>query len=234
MKRIIALLLALIIALSLGACSKDESASESSENEESPSGETSSETQSEEEPEEKLDHIRGSIDGLVYTNSAADITFTAPEGWTYYTDEQIATLYNLSSEELLPEETAEILENTDLVYDMYCQNITTGASVNINFENLGILYGALLDEKSYLELSKTNLESSLSGSGMELTSCELVTATVNGKEVSCLDIVINMTNYDVDLYEKIFVKKVSEFMGCITVGALTTDEIDEIVAGLSL
>ncbi|MGN0629276.1 MAG: hypothetical protein ACI4IW_06575 [Oscillospiraceae bacterium] len=233
MKKIIALLLALIMVLSFAACSKDEPVSDNSANENSQSEVSSSEEQSEEEPEEKLDHIRGSVDGLVYTNSAAEITFTAPEGWTYYTDEQIAALYNLSSEELLPEETAEILENTDIVYDMYCQNLTTGASVNINFENLGILYGTILDEKSYLELSKTSLGSTLSGSGMELTSCEVVTATVNGKEVSCLDIVINMTDYDIDLYEKIFVKKVGSFMSCITIGALTTEEIDEIAAGLS-
>ena len=134
MKKIIALLLALIMVLSFAACSKDEPVSDNSASENSRGEVSSSENQGKEEPEEQLDHIRGSIDGLVYTNSAAEITFTAPEGWVFLSDDEIAVLYNLSSEEVLSEETAEILENTDIVYDMYCQNLTTGASVNINLK----------------------------------------------------------------------------------------------------
>ncbi len=206
MKKTLALLLALVMVLSFAACSSND--------------------------EEKLDHIRGTVDGSVYTNDVAGISFTAPDGWAYLSDDELAALYNLSASELLPEETAEALEETDMVYDMYCQNPNTGASININFENIGLVYGKLLDEQSYMEISQTNLEESLSGSGMEVTSCELITANVNGKDVPCIDIVINMTGYGIDLYEKIFVKKVGDFMGCITIGALTEEELDQIIAGL--
>ena len=235
MKKLIALLLALVMVLSFAACSKGEPAPDNSGNKSSQNEESSSEGESESKSnEEKLDHIRGSVDGLTYTNTAAEITFAAPEGWVFFNDDEIAALYNLTSEELLSEETAEILENTDMVYDMYCQNASTGASVNINFENLGLIYGTVLSEESYLELSKANLESTFSGGGMELVSCETVTASIDGKEVPCLDLVINMTDYGSELYEKIFVKKAGSFMGCITIGALSSDEIDQIIAGLSL
>ncbi len=207
MKKTLALLLALIMVLSFASCSSNE---------------------------EKLDHIRGTVDGMVYTNDVAGISFTAPEGWEYLSDSDLAALYNLSASEFLSEETAEKLEKTNMVYDMYCQNVNTGASININFENIGLVYGNILDEESYMEISQANLKEQLSGNGMEVTSCELVTENVNGKDVPCIDIAINMTDYGLDLYEKVFVKKVGDFMGCITIGALTTDELDEIIAGLSL
>lgn len=35
---------------------------------------------------------RGTSEGGVYTNETLYLTFTAPEGWTYYTDEEIANL----------------------------------------------------------------------------------------------------------------------------------------------
>ena len=99
MKKLIALLLALIMVLSFAACSKGEPAPDNSGNESSQNEESSSEGESESKSnEEKLDHIRGSVDGLTYTNTAAEITFAAPEGWVFFNDDEIAALYNLTSE----------------------------------------------------------------------------------------------------------------------------------------
>lgn len=243
MKKLIALLLALVMILSFAACSNDEPAENESEpeNSQSEQPETPDEPSEPEEPAEpeqpKQDRIRGNVDSLVYTNDVAGITFTAPEGRVYYTDEQIAETWGYSSSEILTKESAEALENTDIVYDMYCQNVNTGASVNINFENLNVLYSMILDEKAYLEISKTSLSEAFSAeSGMELKTCELKTMTLGDKEVPYLDITIGMTmeGFSFDLYEKVFVKKAGGFMGCVTLGALDAAEMDQLAAALTL
>ncbi len=233
MKKIISVLLALLMLLSLCACGEDNEvssivssspATSTLESKEETGSETSSEISSGDIAEEKL-FVRGEVDGNVYTNEFAGVRFTAPAGMVFYSDAEIAAVYGAS------EEMFNITLDTSLVYDMYASNAETGATVNINYENMGLLYGAILDADAYLSQSMGGLEDVFnSTAGMSVTSIEKSTATVSGEEMPCINIVIDING--TALYETLVAKKVENYMMVCTFGALTTDEVNAMLAGL--
>lgn len=197
MKKIITLLLALVIMLSLAACGSDAA------------------------------FVRGEVSDNVYTNEASGVTFTAPEGYTFYSDEQIASLYGT---------TAELLhtENLDtIVYDMYCGNVDLNSSINIIYENLTNIYGSILDDASYLTLSLASIETSFEGvEGVSISNISEETITVNGTEYSGAYITLDING--TEFYETIVVKEIDGYMMCCTVAAYDEAEIDNIFSGLEL
>ncbi len=199
MKKIIAMLMALVMMMSLAACGAGG---------------------------EDVEFSRGIVEGNVYTSEFAGITFTAPEGFRFYSDEEIATINGIS-DELLNIDTVETV-----VYDMHCSNEMTGSSVNVNFENLGALYGALLDEESYIDMSLENLDTTFESSGIVISSTEVGTTEISGQEFNSIDLVLDFGG--VIFYETIFVKEVGGNMMCCTVGAIDEAEIENILTGFDV
>jgi len=240
MKKIIFVLLAL---LSLCACgedkpsssvtstptsstveSKTETTSSAVSSEAISSAAASSETSSADIAEEKL-FVRGEVSDNVYTNEFAGVRFTAPADVVFYNDEEIAAVYGAS------EEMFDITLDTSIIYDMYAMNTATGATVNINYENMGLLYGALMDGEAYLSASIDGLEAVFNSTdGKSVTSIEQSTVTVGGEEMPCINIALDING--TALYETLVVKKVENYMMVCTFGALTTEEIDTMLTGL--
>ncbi|MBR4889309.1 MAG: hypothetical protein IKU17_09205 [Clostridia bacterium] len=228
MKKVLSVLLAMLMLLSLVACGEDNKPASSVNN--TPATSTveskdeSSETSSNDIAEEKL-FVRGVVENNVYTNEFAGVRFTAPEAMTFYTDEEIAAVYGAS------EEMFNITLDTSIIYDMYAMNPETGATVNVNYENMGLLYGSLLTAESYLAASKSNLEAVFNNTpGMNVTSLEQSTVNVGGEEMPCINLVIDING--MSLYETLVTKEADNYMMVFTVGALSTEEIDTILAGL--
>ena len=238
MKKILAIILALMMALSLCACGNEpsdepandpvsESAEESSQPEE-PAEEP--EEQPEEEPE--VEAKRGKIENGVYTNEVFGITFSGGDEWYFYNDEEIAATYGIAVEQMLTEEYAQVIEEASLIYDMYAVNVNTGATVNVNYENLGLVYGSVFDEKAYLEIAKTQLETQLSASGISLSKNEVSAVSIGGEEFPCLEVAMDYNG--TVIYEIIVCKKVGQWMGSFTIGSVNEGEPLEIVQKLSL
>ena len=205
MKKIIALTLFFAMALSFGSCSKAKRA------------ETAA---------------RGKIEHNVYTNDSIGMSFSPAEGWVFLSDEEIAGLYSTAVENYFAEETGEIIENADVIYDLYAYNAETGGSLNVNFENLGILYGENYDEESYLAASRENIAAQLLESGMPLSKADFTEVKVHGKKYPCLVLEINMIGEGGLAYpikEMLFARKVGSYMGVVTVTAMTDNEISEIL-----
>ncbi len=233
MKKFLSVLLAVLMLLSLVACGEDSKPASSVNNtpatstpeSKTESSEVSSETSSNDIAEEHKLFERGVVDGNVYTNEFAGVRFTAPEAMTFYTDEEIAAVYGAS------EEMFNITLDTSIIYDMYAMNPETGATVNVNYENMGLLYGALLTAESYLAASKSNLEAVFNDTpGMNVTSLEQSTVNVGGEEMPCINLVIDING--MSLYETLVTKEADNYMMVFTIGALSTEEIDTILAGL--
>lgn len=207
MKKIIAFLLALSMLLCLCACGA--------------------------EPEEEKEFVpaRGTVSNGVYKNEAFGITFKGDGDWYYYSDEEIAETMGVTAEEIFSEEFAEALENTEMIYDMYCAKPSSGETINVNYENLGMLYGTVLDEEAYIASAASQLETSLTGSGISITRNEAGTVAISGKEVPCL--YVTMEVYGTSIYEVIAVKKVGDWMGAITVASLDEASLEKIAAKIS-
>lgn len=196
MKKIIAMLMALVMMMSLAACGAG--------------------------GEEAAEFSRGVVEGNVYTSEYSGLTFTAPEGFRYYSDEEIATVNGIT-EELL-----DVEEIETVVYDMYCIDETNGSTININFENIGALYGALLDEEAYLDLSLENFDTMYASSGITITSSEIGTIDISGKEFTSVDLVLDFGGVSVS--ETLFVKEIGGNMMCCAVAAADEATIEDIIS----
>ena len=96
----------------------------------------------------------GSWNGNVYTNDFLGLKFTLPEGWTRYSDEQIAAAMNLSNEKLNDQKSLVELAKLTVVNYMFVNNPTTGETIVVTTEK------AHLDVTTefYLDNIKTQLE----------------------------------------------------------------------------
>lgn len=97
-----------------------------------------------------------------YTNEFLGITCTLDEQWTFYTDEQIKKVNNITAD-MLDEDIAAQLENANFVYDMMASS-ESGASVSVNIENLG-LSGVAMTAETYLSMQIDTLKTSLEQMG---------------------------------------------------------------------
>lgn len=108
MKKLFSLVLCLVLTLCFCACKRDDG---------------------------KVSLIHGTTEGNKYSNSFADITFTAPEGWSYMTDSELLAVTEDSESEISDEKLQSIFDDVGLAYDMtaYCESLQ--ASVGIVFAN---------------------------------------------------------------------------------------------------
>ncbi|MGI6094024.1 MAG: hypothetical protein ACOYBL_01200 [Lachnospiraceae bacterium] len=231
--KLLALLLAVSMTFSLTACGSSEEAPEEPAEEAVEEEEADEEDAEVEEPEEEIptaeeaaaEFSRGVIEDNVYTSEFGGWTFTAPDGYRFYEDSEIATVYGLS-EDMLGIEAAD-----SVVYDMYCVD-ANGNNVSVNYENLSGVYGTLLDEKSYLELSQSGLKTAFEGiEGMSITSIESGTVDIAGTTMDCINLELSVE--EVPFYETLVVKKVEGYMAICTVSAFSTEEVTTLLAGLA-
>ena len=81
------------------------------------------------------------------------------DDWTYYTDEQLAELSGVVAES--SEEMQKAMEDGKSTYDMFASAMEGLVTINVVYEDLGALYGKLLDEAGYLEIAVPKLEDAL-------------------------------------------------------------------------
>ena len=121
MKKWMTMILSFMMALLLVACSGAE---------EDVRGE-----QSESETIEEKEFSMGETDGLVYENKFIGIGCTLEDDWYFYTDDEIMALNNYTAG-VAGEEYVEIMEGSDLIYDMYAMNDNQYDNINVNLEKM--------------------------------------------------------------------------------------------------
>ncbi|MBP3686174.1 MAG: hypothetical protein J6J21_04005 [Clostridia bacterium] len=245
MKKLMALLLMLCLVWSLSSCALLAANSDSSTTEKAPNvgGEVSEPTpekgeseetqtpedsEKSEEPEEVI--APGKAEGGTYKNEYFGVSLTLPEPWDFYDEEQILE-QNKLTDELFNGALSEAYENAKTFADMMAAD-GLGSSVNANVENLGLLYGAVLSEDEYLDLSVKNLPSAFASAGITDFDAEIETAMVGGQEKSVVAIRLNTNG--VEVFEKIFCVKRASHVLVVTVGALEMDTVDAVLENFTL
>lgn len=183
--------------------------------------------------EQQVDLHRGTVENGVYHNDSMGITIEPGDGWTFLSDDEMATLYGISTDAFLNEDAAESAQNLSIVYDMYCQN-DEGSSINVNFEKTNILGGLILSEKDYLELSSSNLESQIDASSITLLRNELGEIEINGATVPCVYVTIQYNDYGFSIYEAIIAKKTGSYFAAITLAALSESAVEDLALTVTI
>ena len=204
MKKILSFILILAIVFSFAACGKSENNT-------------------------AKEFTRGTVSGNRYENEFLGLGIELGESWVFYTDEQIATLYGLTTD-FLEEDFGEYLKNATIIYDMQAADTESNNNVGINFEKLTELG----------EVQTTNMETFVSS---------LMPTLANSLEsVGCTDVSFELVEYDIDgktfyggktkadlqgfeLYQALICVKCEGYVSNITITSVGEDRIDSILDG---
>ena len=172
------------------------------------------------------DYEVGSMNGGVYTNNFIGIGCTLDENWTYYSDEQLLELNGLVADAVQDEDLSEMLKNNEVIYDMYAAADDGIVTMNICFENLGVLYGTTLDESSYIDIATENAITALESMGYSSVSNEKKSVEFAGAERQCLS--ITGTIQDVPCYEEVICIKQGNYMAVITLASFYENILEDL------
>lgn len=209
MKKLFSLFMIIALSLTLSACS--------------------SEPEVEEEKEEVYEtFVRGEWVDNVYTNDFLGFSFTLPENWTLASDEELLSMLETATDEMLSEEMKEqydkAIESAQSFYEFAVFNLTTGESMLLNIEDLSKTVGAiLLSEDQFIDALETNF-GSVEGVKFEILNREDVSLSMGKFRV------LNINVNDV-MTQKYYVMKDGKYMISFIVGYLNQahDGVDSIL-----
>lgn len=226
MKKWIALLLAALLVLSLAACSSG-SKPDTPATEQAPA-DTQADTQADTPAptEAEVDFETGTVNGQTYTNDLLGISLTLDDGWRFLNRDEINEVLGVTSSLVSDEEIAKSLENGNSYMDMYAMQETTGATLNINVQKVG-LSAFLLKEDTVLKESESSVVSALESMGLSNIAYNPGTMNFAGKEHACADISGEISG--VTLYEKQVCIIKGSYVASITVSTVNENGTDTIL-----
>ena len=204
MKKILAIILAFVLCFA--GCSGENSVSEP------------------EKPEEFVP-ARGTVENGIYKNSAFGVSFSAEEDWYFLSDSEIAQTMGIAAEEMFGEGTEVEPGN---IYDMYCVDMETNATVSVNYENVAGTEN-ITNEGAYLEIVTSQIVSAGASSGVK--DAFIGDVEIGGVKITCLNIELEVSG--AKIYEKIVAKQIGDWMCSITVASLSETEMEDLIGRIS-
>ena len=222
MKKVFCIILSMLMLLSLFGCTGNTDP-------EDIRGEVSGTTEGKQE--EKPEFSLGDTTGSTYTNDFLGISCTLPEGWVFYTDEQMKELNNLVGD-YMDEEVAEQLKNATIIYDIIAQNTTDGSSINVAMEKLNVIQIVSLDVKKALEAQIDGIKSTYANIGYTDVQVEYQKLTVDGKEFDSLKIQAKLQG--LDFTGVLFAFPKGDYLANVTVCSLSADTVNSILDSITV
>lgn len=227
MKRIFALVLALTMVLSMTACG---GASDVRGDVQTAAATEPRGTVEATEPEEASVSM-GTSSGNVYTNQFLGLGCKLGEEWTFLSEEEILANNQMTNEMVAGsnEELAKKMENSPSFMDMMAMVQTTGSTVNVTLENLGLVYGTVIDEDKYLELGTANLDEAMAAIGVTNMQVELVSVPFAGTTAKGYRLTGEIEG--TPLYQTAVCWKVGKYMAFISSSSFFEDTTMEALNG---
>lgn len=222
MKKVFCIILSMLMLLSLFGCTGNTDP-------EDIRGEVSGTTEGNQE--EKPEFSLGDTTGSTYTNDFLGISCTLPEGWVFYTDEQMKELNNLVGD-YMDEEVAEQLKNATIIYDIIAQNTTDGSSINVAMEKLNVIQIVSLDVKKALEAQIDGIKSTYANIGYTDVQVEYQKLTVDGKEFDSLKIQAKVQG--LDFTGVLFAFPKGDYLANVTVCSLSADTVNSVIGSITV
>lgn len=167
----------------------------------------------------------GSTSGNRWENEFIGIGCKLDENWIFMSDEEIRQNNQLAND-LVGDEYKEALESADVIYDMMASHANGTDTVSASMEKLS---GAalLINEETYIELSKESLEGTIISMGVENVQTTAEEITFAGE--SHYGIRLEGEYSGIKIYETLIAVKCSGYMACVTVCTWVEDGTQEIL-----
>ena len=222
MKKVFCIILSMLMLLSLFGCTGNTDP-------EDIRGEVSGTTEGTQE--EKPEFSLGDTTGSTYTNDFLGISCTLPEGWVFYTDEQIKEQNNIT-ENYLDEEVIEQLKKAPLIYDMIAKNMTDGSNINVTMTKLNAAQIGNLNIKDVLEAEIDTIKSTYANIGYSDVQVEYQKLTVDGKEFDSLKIQAKFQSLNFSSILFAFLK--GDYLANVTVCSLSADTVNSVIGSITV
>lgn len=228
MKNKIAIIIAMCLILSLVACVSRPTILSAENTEAIEATVTVTKPTSTTEPD-KLEAVRGRVSEDAYVNEMLDLKIVKPEGWVFYTDEQIAQVNNLTYEAMQDSDIAEQISKNGQFMDMMMSDVN-GNSVNLVLQARQPLLSLYTDEQAFA-MNEESMKTLLASSGMIVTTYETVNMQIGGEERSVLHMVLE-TSQQINEYQ-IWYRNDERYMGILTVTTIGETEPQSILDGVT-
>lgn len=202
MKKLFSLLLAALMLFGITACG----------------------TSDPQETTEPAGPILGITEGNTYTNAFFGMGCTMDESWIVANEEQLAQIMGVTTDAL----TEANLDSSGTAYSFYAASSDGLSSVNIVMENLGLVYGTILDAKTYAETSAQQLPAAMESLGLSNVTTEVTTVTFAGQEHTAIKLSAAMSG--INFYETLVCIKQGSYMAVITAASYYENTTDDILA----
>ena len=219
MKRSIGIVLAGVLLVCLCACQSEPQVSE-------PTQTTAPSTPPMVSPGVKDPQLGDFADGI-YTNDFLGIRCQVDEAWTVYSDAQLAQLNGLVLETMTDADLVEQLKKSNVAHLFYAAADGGHRTVNVVLENIGVVNGVLLDEKTYMALSVEQLPAALQSMGLTNVTAVAATESFAGTDHAAVRVRGELSG--VNFYEKIICIKTGSYFGLVTVASYHNDETDALL-----
>ena len=166
-----------------------------------------------------------------YKNDFLGISCTLPEEWTFYTDQQILEMNSLTGE-FLDEETAKLVEDAAIIYDMMAVKQEDGSTISVNLEKLSAVQLLALDIQASLEAQIDTIISTYENMGYTDVQVVSEKITVDGKEYDNLTITAKIM--DLDFYAHCFAFRKGSYLANVTVCSMLEDSTATYLSYLSI
>lgn len=238
LRSITAVLLALCTVLPLSSCGMlDNDVGSDNDDDVINEGDNSSGTNSADTDESYVNsNVKGGVytednGGVRYTNDDIGATVLFDSNWYVADMTELAGMINLTvdtSSGQSSSDIANLMRESNTFFDLYTLSSDSTRSVNITYEKLNAIYGAILSEEGYIDASLENLDASLEPSGFSDIVKSKTTQMFAGKERAAIELEASLNGGKV--YEKLVCIKSGNYMVCITFATYNENNTDELIA----
>lgn len=170
----------------------------------------------------------GTVNGGVYENDFIGIGISLDDSWDIYDEEQLAELIGLTAEQYDDEKYVEQLKNADMFYDFFASAEQGLVTVNIIIQNLGLIYGTVLDEDKIVDMSLEQMDEQLQSAGFANVSAEKNSIDFAGAERT--GIKSSSVYQGADYFtQQVFIKH-GKYMAIFTVSSFFEDVTGDILS----
>lgn len=165
--------------------------------------------------------VQGALPGGTYSNHSVRLLCRLDDSWLFYNESQLLELNGVLTEGGSGD-IATLAESGKAVYDMYAISTDGLMTMNVTYQNLGLLSGSSMSAQEYVELAAAKVPGDLTAGGF--TDVEVqVTATDIAGEKSCPTLLVTAKLGETPMYERIVCLQAGNYIYCVTLCSFTED-----------
>lgn len=169
----------------------------------------------------------GAVEGLNYENKFIGIGCNLPSDWTFYTDEQIRELNNITTD-YFDEEYQEILANAQLIYDMYAVTVDQLKNINVNLEKVDPVTLAMVDLADIYEQNEAIVKQTFENMGYTNITFEHGTAMIEDESFACMRTTAQING--ITMYQLSFATKCNGYIANFAITTFNENTVDDVLS----